>query len=231
MRNQWTKFSQALFPPSCVLCGATGHGGQDICPACTQDLPRSRNNCVRCGIPLASTNLDALCGQCLQRPPPFERVLSPYLYESPMDHLIQQFKYSGRLEMARLLGQLMAQWLAPRLDTLPEEIIPVPLHRRRLRERGFNQALELARPLARQFSLPLNTQACQRTRFTTPQFGLSAKERAKNVKNAFQVEGPIGKHVALVDDVMTTGQTVSELAKVLRQAGVEEIEVWVCARA
>lgn len=235
MRNQWTKFSQlfvsGILPSTCVLCGAEGHGTQDICLPCQQTLPRSLQNCVRCGIPLPTSSLEALCGQCLQHPPPFERVLSPFRYESPMDHLVQQLKYSGRLEMARLLGHLMAQWLAPRLDALPDVIIPVPLHPRRLRERGFNQAQEMARPIARQLGLPIDTKTCRRTRFTTPQFGLSAKERAKNVKNAFQIEGAAARHVALVDDVMTTGQTVRELAKVLRKAGAEEIEVWVCARA
>jgi ComF family protein len=231
VRNQWTKLEQILFPAHCVLCGDKGPGTQDLCPSCLASLPQNRHCCIRCGTPFNASLSEALCGQCLQRPPPFERVLSPFLYEAPMDHLIKQLKFSGRLEMARLLGNMMASWLAPRLDSLPDEIIPVPLHPKRLRERGFNQALELARPIARQLQLPLNTQACQRIRFTAPQTGLPADERARNVKNAFGVTGPISQRIALVDDVMTTGQTLHAVTQALHKAGVEEVEVWVCARA
>jgi ComF family protein len=175
--------------------------------------------------------LEAVCGQCQQQPPPFDRVLSPFLYQTPVDHLILQLKFSQRLEMARLLGELMARWLEPRLDSRPDEIIPVPLHPRRQRTRGFNQALELARPIARHLQLPLNTRSCQRQRYTAPQTGLDATARARNVKKAFQIKGPLGRRIALVDDVMTTGQTMQALAKALRKAGAEEVEVWVCARA
>jgi ComF family protein len=231
VRNQWTKLEQILFPAHCVLCGDKGSGSQDLCPSCLASLPQNRHNCVRCGTPLSINASEALCGQCLQRPPPFERVLSPFLYEAPTDHLIQQLKFSGRLEMARLLGNMMASWLGPRLDSLPDEIIPVPLHHKRLRERGFNQALELARPIARRLQLPLNTHACQRIRFTVPQTGLPAAERARNVKNAFEVTGTIGRRIALVDDVMTTGQTLHAVTHAVRKAGAEEVEVWVCARA
>ena len=125
----------------------------------------------------------------------------------------------------------MVQRLAT-IQPLPEAILPVPLHSTRLRERGFNQALELARPMAQALALPLLIHHSQRTRATVAQTSLSAKQRRKNIRGAFQVTQPLpARHIAIVDDVMTTGQTINELAKTLRKAGATHIDVWVCARA
>jgi ComF family protein len=175
--------------------------------------------------------VEALCGHCQTQPPAFERCLSPFVYRAPLDHLLLGLKFNGRLERARLLGELMAQWLVSVVDVPPDHIIPVPLHSTRLRERGFNQAVELARPVAKQFGLSLNLGGVRRTRATPPQSDLSRKERLKNIKGAFEVNESLSGQVVIVDDVMTTGSTADELAKTLLDAGAEQVVVWVCARA
>lgn len=230
--NQWLNNIQSiLIPPVCVLCGAPGDEGQDLCAACRLSLPRIVNACVRCAEPLSGPVLDALCGRCQVKPPAFEQCLALLSYETPVDHLLQRLKFDGRLEVARILGRLMADHLASIIDTPPELLIPVPLHRGRLRERGFNQAVELARPVSKRLGVPLDLGNCQRLQSTASQSGLSRKARIINVRGAFVVAGEIRGHVAIVDDVMTTGSTAHELTQSLLKAGAERVDVWVCARA
>lgn len=233
MINRWSNISLSrLFPPVCVLCGDPGVDGMDLCRPCRLDLPLQTHTCPHCGIALAAESVaTAPCGSCQQRPPPYDRVLAPFRYASPLDHLIHRLKYHGRLEQARLLGDLMAHWLELQLDTLPDRVIPVPLHPARLRQRGFNQAVELARRVCHRLQLPLDTQSCHRQKATLPQSEMAdARARARNIKGAFLVRGEIRGTVAILDDVMTTGSTVGELAKCLRAAGATRIEVWACAR-
>lgn len=238
MVNKWTNINQlrnvALWlPPVCVLCGDAGAQGRDLCSPCRHDLPWSDFGCARCGLPLSGfAARQALCGQCQTRPPAFERCLAPFRYEPPLDRLLQRLKFQGRLEMARLLGSAMADWLlANAAVSAPDHLIPVPLHAARLRERGFNQALELARPIARRLGVRPDTQSCRRIQATAPQSDLSRKARRKNIKGAFEVVRPVRGEVVIVDDVMTTGSTAHELAKTLLRAGAERVSVWVCARA
>jgi ComF family protein len=202
-----------------------------LCSGCLAALPAIEAACHCCALPLAGTEQGRLCGQCLQRPPAFDRSISLFRYQPPVAGLIQQLKFNGRLSVARTLGELLVQRVASS-HPLPEAVLPVPLHATRLRERGFNQALELARPLTRALRLPLLAQHCQRIRATSAQTSLTAKQRRKNIRGVFQVVEPLpAKHIAIVDDVMTTGQTVNELAKTLRKAGATQVDVWVCARA
>lgn len=236
--NKWTiseqfQWASLLLPPVCVLCGAAGAQGQDLCSPCRQALPWSQSGCARCGLPLTGLAArEALCGQCQTRPPAFERCLAPFRYEPPLDRLLQRLKFQGRLEQARLLGSLMADWLLDAVgESAPDHLIPVPLHAARLRERGFNQALELARPMARRLGLRLDTQSCRRLQATAPQSDLTRQARLKNIKGAFEVVRPVSGEVVIVDDVMTTGSTAHELAKTLLRAGAERVSVWVCARA
>jgi len=238
--NKWIKniqlrMASVLLPPVCILCGAVGgmnkHRNRDLCPACQQSLPWAGAQCVRCALPLNAMATEALCGRCQTQPPAFEACLSPFRYQVPLDHLLLDLKFRGRLAQARLLGELMTQWLASMVEIPPEQIVPVPLHVTRLRERGFNQAVELARPIARYFDVPLNYHGVQRIRVTPPQSDLSRKERLKNVRGAFEVVQPLNGRVVIVDDVMTTGSTAHELADALLSAGAEQVEVWVCARA
>lgn len=221
-----------LYPPTCLLCGRTVAAGLDLCPECRSELPHNRNPCRHCALPLpADAPPGAPCGECLRRPPPFERCLAPFTYRSPLPELINGLKFRGRLSYSRLLSGLLLPAIAAEIHQPPELILPVPLHPARLRERGYNQALELARPLSHHLEIPLELRHCRRIRATPSQSGLEKKQRRRNIRGAFELSPEIGvRHVALVDDVVTTGSTVSELARLLRRHGVERVEVWALAR-
>lgn len=229
--NNWAGIIQDwVFPPTCLLCGDGGTPGRDLCIPCAQSLPRNQPACPRCGLGLAVA-IDAPCGECLKHPPAFDRVLAPFRYEEPVRHLIRSLKFHARYPNARLLGDLMGDALAGG-EALPKLIIPVPLHPRRYRERGYNQSVEIARTLSKRLGVPLDLRSCARAVATAPQADLSAEERRRNVKKAFAVlKTPAADHVAILDDVVTTGATVNALAKALRKAGVGRIDVWACARA
>lgn len=224
---KWLHFS--LFPPACLLCGDPGGDELDLCPGCRSDLPVLEHPCPGCGRPLPHAT-GTYCGSCQKKPLPFDACRVPFIYAPPIDYLVQAFKFHRRLEAGRLLAQLLTrqfEGVAP-----PECLVPVPLHPSRLRERGFNQAVELARPLARQMGVPLETDRCRRIKRTDTQSQLSRDERRRNLKNAFRVDWPAPpRRVAIVDDVLSTGTTAGELARELKSAGVEEVEVWVVARA
>ncbi len=227
----WLKKLQfCVFPPTCLLCGAPGEGERDLCAGCRADLPRNEHACQRCGMPLATTAA-LTCGECQLHPPPYDRTFAPLLYQPPADYLIKGLKFGGRLAIARLLGEWLGAALQQRESKPPEGIIPVPLHPSRLRERGFNQSVELARPVARCLDVPLLLSNVRRIRRTQPQAQLDAAARRSNVQGAFSISRAVQfRHVAILDDVITTGSTVTEIAKVLKAAGVEEIEVWAVAR-
>lgn len=220
----------ALYPPRCVLCGQHGFGKHDLCQGCLASLPYNSLACMQCGVPL--TQSETTCGPCRMRPPPYAISHIPFKYASPLDHLLQQLKFHQQLHLATLLGRLMSEGLTGRERALPECLLPVPLHNNRIRERGYNQALELARVLSHRLSIPLEVGLCHRQRATAPQTSLDGDQRRRNLRGAFVLrEGCVPSHVAIVDDVVTTGTTVNELAKTLRRAGVETVEVWACARA
>lgn len=220
---------ECFFPTLCVLCGSTGQPGRELCRDCERDLPIIDISCRQCGAPLP---VPGLCGRCQHHPPAFAQTVAVFHYLPPLDDLVKRIKFKGDLHLARLLGELMAERLDASNTLLPDVIMPVPLHARRLRERGFNQALELARPIAKRLSLPLSWRQVIRIRATDPQSDLPAKLRSKNVKGAFALSSAFrARHVAIMDDVMTTGHTVNELALLLRRNGATYISVWVCARA
>lgn len=217
----------ALLPLRCLVCSEAGSLGQDLCGACRGALAFNRIACGRCALPLAAAGV---CGACLRSPPPFAASRAALVYGFPVDQLLPRFKFHGDLAAGRLLSQLMAQAFAdaPR----PQALVPVPLHPSRLRQRGYDQALELARPLARALGLPLRAEALRRVRATSPQSELDAASRQHNVRSAFFARpGALPGHVALVDDVMTTGATLAECARALQRAGVPRVDVWVAARA
>jgi ComF family protein len=217
--------------PYCRLCGAAGSHGLPLCAGCQRDLPWSGHACRRCGRPLPVLWAGP-CGHCQQDPPAFTATTAALSYRPPADHLVQRLKFSGELALAPLLAALLGEILGTREPPLPEQLIPVPLHRSRLRERGFNQAMEIARALGRRLDLPVDRRLCRRIRKTGTQSLLPAGSRRRNVRNAFALNGtPRARHVAIIDDVMTSGHTVNELARVLRCAGIETVEVWVIARA
>ncbi|MBU1396914.1 MAG: ComF family protein [Gammaproteobacteria bacterium] len=218
-------FKQA-FPFTCLLCGATS-GASHLCLACLADLPWHRlPQCPQCAIP---TPDGQVCGTCLKCPPAFGRTHAALTYAFPLDRLIPRLKYNGQLAIAPALGECLAQAVehAPR----PDRLIAMPLHAKRIRERGFNHATEIAHTVAKQLGLPLDLDSCQRVRDTPPQMGLKHDARRRNVRGAFTCSGEVqGQRIALVDDVMTTGTSLDELAATLKQAGALEVSCWVVAR-
>jgi ComF family protein len=175
------------------------------------------------------------CGRCLKKPPPLDRVHAAFDYGFPVDRLLPRFKFHHDLAAGRELAEAMHAMLAEALPVdpadRPQALVAVPLHARRLRQRGYNQALELAKPLSKAFAIPLLWDGLRRTRDIAPQSGLGALARRRNPRGAFAVGGDmLPAHVALVDDVMTTGATLYECARVLRRAGVQRVEAWVAAR-
>jgi ComF family protein len=224
--------ANCLWPPRCALCGQPGRENLDLCAGCEGDLPLNDNACEHCAEPLPTDHSGlALCGRCLQRPPVFDACFAPFRYAFPVDRMIQGLKYRRELVYGRILGKLLARHLARR-ETRPELVIPVPLGLARYRERGFNQARELALPVCKSLGLTLNSAGVARHRETQEQASLDRKERLKNTQHAFALTAPLtARHVALVDDVVTTGSTANEISKLLRAAGVEWIEVWAVARA
>lgn len=229
--NRLKFVQQQIFPPVCLLCGAAGHDRLDICSACLAGLPWNHQACTNCGLPLSGV-AELVCGQCQRQPPHYQRTLVPFLYHSPLDWLIQGFKFHHRLVAGRLLAELLLRHVRTSRQEIPDLILPVPLHWRRLHGRGYNQALELARPLARELDVPLAGRQVRRQRATAVQSLLDATARKKNLRGAFAIQHPFAfGHVVIVDDVITTGSTVNELAKALRTAGVQRVDVWALARA
>jgi ComF family protein len=233
MVNNWLNIIQnCLFPPTCLLCGRPGYSSRDLCCDCHHDLSRNAVHCPRCASPMeADTPPDCLCGQCIKRLPAFDNVHAPFLFHDAMRYLIHGLKFQRRFENARLLGALFAETIDA-TTPLPDLLLPVPLHPVRYRERGFNQAIEIAKNVAKPLRIPLQLNVCERSRDTPHQTGLTAKQRRKNLHNAFVLRHPLAvKHVAIIDDVMTSGTTAHEMAKALRKGGATRIEVWTCARA
>jgi len=174
-----------------------------------------------------------LCGECLKREPPFASAWAPFRYAHPLNLLEARFKFQRDLAAGRLLARLMVDAATASMPPLPAALLCVPLHESRLRERGYNQALELAKPLARGLHLPLLPNSLHRVRSTQAQSGLDARARRRNLRGAFELDADarLPDHVALLDDVMTTGSTLRECARVLRKAGVQRVDVWALARA
>jgi ComF family protein len=218
-----------LLPPRCLLCGASGADGIDLCADCNTELPRNPICCRRCALPLAAPA--DLCGECQRRLPNWDAAWSPFRYGWPLDRLESRYKFGADLAAGRVLSTLWQR--EPRPIELPQLLINVPLHRSRLRKRGYNQALELARPLARGLGVRLRHDALRRQRPTDAQTELDAVGRRKNVRGAFALRTGVAlpPHVAILDDVMTTGATLAECTRVLRRAGVQRVDVWALARA
>jgi ComF family protein len=225
-------FTHSLWPSRCALCGQLGQPDLDLCVGCEGDLPLNDHGCEHCAEPLPrELARPALCGACLKNPPAFDACVAPYRYAFAVDRMIQGLKYRRELYYGRILGQLLSRHVTHR-EMRPELVIPVPLATARYRERGFNQARELARPLCGSLGLRLCGDLVERRRDTREQAGLDRKERLKNTRDAFALLAPLpARHVAIIDDVVTTGSTVNEVAKLLRNAGAEWIEVWAAARA
>ena len=235
----WRALGDFFFPPKCPLCGESlGENPDDRpCPLCLAEIKFfSHPRCPRCGLGFGETpGEDHLCSGCLTEERYFTmaRALGPY--EGLMVEAISRFKYQGASRLAKPLGTLLAEYKDPDFPFSGFDLIlAVPLHRQRLRQRGFNQSLLLARRISRRHSIPLDFTALQRTRPTQPQTQLSGSERQKNIRGAFEVRAPEAtrdKQILLIDDVFTTGATVQECSKVLLKAGAKRVDVLTLARA
>jgi ComF family protein len=238
----WAKFIQILQtqaaalprPATCLLCDAPADTAHALCSACQDELPWLGTHCSVCALPLPAAGLT--CAPCLRRPPSFARVEAPWRYAFPVDALITRFKHHSAWPLGRLLGELLAEHLRhAHLEGLarPDLLLPVPLARARLRRRGFNQAALLARWLGDALRIAAREDLLRRPQDTAAQQGLDAAARRRNLRGAFDVADPqaiAGRHVALVDDVLTTGATAEALARLLLKAGAARVDVYCLAR-
>jgi len=214
-----------LLPQDCTVCGQDS-GERLVCAACEADLPHlAASLCPVCALPTAD---GTVCGACQASPPHFDATTAAFRYAFPVEHIVQGLKYRHRLPLAGWLADALIARIGP---TRVDCIVPLPLSAQRMKERGFNQAQEIARPLARQLGLPLVSGACIRVLDSAPQASLPWKERQANIRHAFECRMDLtGKTVAVVDDVMTTGATLNEFARVLKLHGTARVENWVAAR-
>jgi ComF family protein len=222
--NSCLRFGHAVLPQHCALCSGSADE-LSVCKACYAQLPWVPDlHCPQCALPTPNGNL---CGACLSHPPRFDSITAAFTYEWPVAPLLQQYKYAGNLALAQTFARALNAKIARHVDF----VIPMPLGPIRLAERGFNQALEIARIVSRDRRTPLAATACRRVKESTPQAMLPWKERARNVRGAFVCDMDLrGARVAIVDDVMTTGATLNELARSVRKAGAAEVHGWVIAR-
>lgn len=223
-----------VLPHHCLLCNKISHLDKDLCQTCWLTLPWSLSACHQCGRALEIAHTEPLCcGECLKHPPHYDTTITPLLYQDTIIPLITKLKFYNNLSAARLLGELITERALANTPTtaLPTLLIPVPLHPKRLRHRGYNQAILIAKHIAKLTQIPMNHTLCQRVRHTPPQSKTSALTRRSNIVGAFKMKKScLAKHVALIDDVMTTGATVDGLSHLLKQHGVEKISIWCAAR-
>ncbi|HEX5394361.1 MAG TPA: ComF family protein [Rhodocyclaceae bacterium] len=223
---RYAKYLAVVLPSQdCLLCGAPS-GHRLLCGACEDDLPLLSDACPVC----AQTSPEGtICGRCLAHPPHFDQTFARWIYAFPVDRLVQALKYGHQLAVGRFLGDALLSLPPPQR---PDLLLPVPLSAGHLKARGFNQAVEIARSVSRALDIPLAVDVCVRSLETAPQAGLPWKARQKNIRGAFECRVDLtGKHVAVIDDVMTTGATLNELARTLKKHGAASVTNWVCARA
>lgn len=228
----WRGLSPWRLPSLCAVCHDWGAGR--VCAACSARFAAVVPRCQRCALPVPASV--AVCGACRASPPPYDAAIARVDYAFPWDRLIAAFKFHGALDLAPVLASAIVEARrGDAEDAMPTLIVPVPLSEARLRERGYNQAWELARRVARRIEGRADARLLLRIRDTPHQLALPPEARAGNVRNAFAVEPRRlaevrGRAVAVVDDVMTTGSTIAEIARVLKQAGAARVEAWVVAR-
>ena len=219
---------------SCLLCDEPAEAEMPICVACEAEMPWLGEHCQTCALPLPTAGLT--CDGCLLEPPAYEQVAVPWRYDFPVDSLITRFKHNAKWPFGHLLADVLSQYLQHRFDEdlpRPDALLPVPLAAKRLRQRGFNQAAMLARWLSRQLDLPCEENVVHRIQDTSAQQDLDAKARKRNLRNAFALTTDAhvkGRHLALVDDVLTTGATAQALARLLMNAGAARVDVYCLAR-
>ena len=225
----WTNFQQLLFSaPDCIACKTTKSQKLGFCSDCHQDLPHISHSCLRCGIAVSAERQCA----CKDEDWPFSVCIAACAYAFPVDALISQLKNQHKLSISEPLGLLIASQIKRQRIELPELLIPVPTSTQRLQQRGFNQALEIAKVVGKQLSIPVDYSSVARGKQSAVQKHLNKQQRSHNVDSAFILTKPItAKHVAIIDDVITTGATTKAIAYLLRENGVKTIQSWAVARA
>ncbi|AHL77087.1 amidophosphoribosyltransferase [Stutzerimonas stutzeri] len=229
MVYKWLKYEHF-----CQLCDERCEVGQSLCGPCEAELPWLGGHCAICALPLPA--IGTICGQCLKRPPAFDQVAAPWRFAFPVDSLITRFKHQARWPFGRLLAEQLARYLQHRFDEglpRPTLLLPVPLARKRLRQRGFNQAQMLADWLSPALNIPVQCELLQRIQDTPSQQELDAASRRRNLRQAFALTDEtqiVGRHVAVIDDVLTTGATAQALARLLKQSGAERVDIYCLAR-
>ncbi len=235
-----SKILSGLFPSRCILCSQTvdssvENKAVELCLRCYNKQPFNNTCCIQCALPLADKSTNILCGRCIQKQPDYDYAHSVFRYEEDIIRLVHQLKFSEKITYASSIGEMLlsAYDSANSLKTeAPDCLLPVPLHPARLRQRGFNQSIEIARILSKKRGIPIEHRSIVRQRSTTSQTGLNAKQRQTNIKGAFELVSKMTyRHVLIIDDVVTTGSTVNELASVLKKNNIERVGVLSIARA
>ncbi len=221
----------------CVAC-LSNEAADGLCPGCANDLPVNQHHCCQCALPMRSLQLKPgikrLCGECLREQPPFRQIIAPLEYRFPVDAMILRYKYGHQRAFAKPLLNEMTRHLKNHLCAVPDDrpdlLLPCPMHPTRRRQKGINQASDIAEHLSRELNIPWSTNFLTRHRQTPPQQGLTRKQRLNNLKDAFAVAGTPPARVAIIDDVVTTGSTARTLCGSLLKAGAEDVQVWALAR-
>ncbi len=226
--SNWHRWLDYLLPPHCLLCGLFCGSGR-LCDGCSEDIPRLLSPCRLCALPDANSET-SVCGACLRQAPPWDHANAGLVYEYPVDQMVQRFKFRRNLVCGQVLADELLRCLQNQAISLPDVIIPVPLHFSRFFKRGFNQAEFISRHLGRFFEIPVRIDLLKRSRSTAAQSDLDYAARLKNVQNAFSCRPLGGLNVVLVDDVMTTGTTLRACTKSVTSAGAQRVSVWVAAR-
>lgn len=229
MRDKLRSITQRLRPPTlCALCQQYHRGSLAVCIPCHELFLPLGPACKQCAQPLPDARF-LICGRCCKKKPSFDHTFTGYVFREPLRTLLHAFKYQEGLYLRTFFGNLILKAL-PIEAKKTECLIPVPMHRQRLRHRGFNQSAELVKHLGHQLKIPYDLFCCKKIINTIPQAGLDADQRQKNLRHSFAVSPLPYQHVTIVDDLMTTGSTSHELAKTLKKQGVSRVDVWCCAR-
>ncbi len=229
MRQKLSSITQRLRLPSiCSLCNQFHNSPLAVCSFCIEYIQPLGAACHHCASPLPDDGY-LICGQCIKSPPHFDQAIIAYTFDEPLRSLLHQFKYHNGLYLSSFLTHLMLNAFKKNPE-LPQCLIPVPMHSQRIKQRGFNQAAILANNLARTLNLPIDLTSCTKQINTAPQASLDGEQRKKNLHKAFYSAPLNYDHVALVDDLLTTGSTANELALTLKKAGVKRVDIWCCAR-
>lgn len=244
----WRKLLGQVLPSHCVLCHetcpASAVGSAFLCTSCEEssfsNASSSASSCQRCALPLFTSETQGICGECLATPRHFDRTLIACHYVAPLEQLVLGLKFGHQLSYATFMAEQLSirvrgAWSEQSVDTVPDIVCPVPLGAKRLQERGFNQSLEIARHLSHSLGLPLNYRLILRVRETLQQSGLAPEARTANLRRAFSINPALlksieGKHIAVIDDVITTGATLNEIARVLKSFGAARVSNYVFAR-